>query len=510
MKNRQSIQMIMIQIVYILALAVVVIPLLMIAKYNYPTADDWSYGSITYHVIKEGGNFADMAGAVAGAVRENYFNWEGRYSNVLFALLQPGIWGENNYGITAWIMLGGLIVSEIVLVYFCLAGRKKQNKWLCLPIVIPVLIMQILYVPYPVETFYWYTGSMNYTFMYALSLILIVLFLKASTEVSKGKYILTAAVAFVLAIIIGGNNFATSLSCFLTLCVLSLLFMLLNRKALLKTWFITLAMGTGLMVSVLAPANARRLSANFGGETRNAVWAIFMSLVRSFTNIYSWTNIKVILMIILIMPFIWKAVKNLEYRFRFPGLFTLISFGLYASQCTATIYVDGTTGGCRMADILFYSYYIWLVGNVYYWAGWLQRRIWKENLIGNKGKIFINRVKSMIQKYILSYCLIVGILLMCVIYFSDCRTLTSYKAYRNWKQGWAQQYAQEWEERLKVLRDENVRQVVVKPLTVCPEMLFYTDLQEADGYYWVNDACALYYDKECVDLDISGRMEKTE
>ena len=35
----------------------------------------------------------------------------------------------------------------------------------------------------------------------------------------------------------------------------------------------------------------------------------------------------------------------MNYEFRFPGLFTALTFGVYASQATATIYVDGTMGG---------------------------------------------------------------------------------------------------------------------------------------------------------------------
>ena len=35
----------------------------------------------------------------------------------------------------------------------------------------------------------------------------------------------------------------------------------------------------------------------------------------------------------------------MNYAFRFPGLFTALSFGVYSSQATATIYVDGTMGG---------------------------------------------------------------------------------------------------------------------------------------------------------------------
>lgn len=44
--------MILINIVCVLALAVILWPLLVISKYNYPSADDWSYGVNTYRAIQ--------------------------------------------------------------------------------------------------------------------------------------------------------------------------------------------------------------------------------------------------------------------------------------------------------------------------------------------------------------------------------------------------------------------------------------------------------------------------
>ena len=197
-------------------------------------------------------------------------------------------------------------------------------------------------------------------------------------------------------------------------------------------------------------------------------------------------------MILFILPFVWKAVKSIDYTFRFPGVFTLITFGLYASQSTATMYVDGTTGGGRMAAILFYSYHLWIVGNICYWIGWLSHK-------QNQFRTYFEKVCDKCEKYILPYCGIIGIILVGIIYKTDLREITSYQAYRGWRQGWAQQYAAEWEERLIILHDDSIREVEFEPLSVPGELLIiYTDLQDENGYIWVNSACAAYYDKEYV------------
>ena len=55
MKLTERKKMILINIVCVLALIVILLPLFMIAKYDYPSADDWSFGKYTYQAIKTGG-----------------------------------------------------------------------------------------------------------------------------------------------------------------------------------------------------------------------------------------------------------------------------------------------------------------------------------------------------------------------------------------------------------------------------------------------------------------------
>ena len=494
--KRKQRQLVLINVIGILSLLIVIFPLLLISQYNRPSADDWSYGVNGYQTIRAGNGLSQVLKEAVKTAYQSYFRWEGRFTNSFFAALQPGIWGEEYYSIVAYLMLGAIILSELYICnFFYNNNTQGVNRWYWLPIIISPLIMQILYCPFPVESFYWYTGSVNYTFVYGLSLILLVLFLKLGLQIcDRWKYVLTAIFSCVLAILVGGDNFSTSLSCFLTLCVLSVLFLIYHRKAFYKTWYVTLIIGVALLFCVFAPGNTNRLNGNFSGETGNAFEAVWMSLVRSATNIYSWSiPVRMWLMILFIFPFVWMAVKNIDYKFPFPALFTLVTFGLYSSQITATMYVDGTTGGGRMAAILWYSYVIWLVGNISYWTGWLSKR-------ANKIRQLLDKVVEYFERFPVVYCGGVGVILVAVILVGDLHNTSSYMAYRDWRQGWARQYAAEWDARIEVLRDDSVKEVEFAPLTVCPEMLLYTDLQEETGYYWVNSACAEYYGKTYIHI----------
>lgn len=134
---------------------------------------------------------------------------------------------------------------------------------------------------------------------------------------------------------------------------------------------------------------------------------------------------------------------------------------------------------------------IWIVGNVIYWMGWLNKR-------QNKLQRVIEQIFNKLQMLLLPYCAVIGILLVGIIYTTDLRQLTSYKAYRDWKQGWAQQYAIDWDARLEILHDDSIKNVEFQPLTGTPELVMYTDLQDENGYVWINHECAVYYGKESV------------
>lgn len=64
----------------------------------------------------------------------------------------------------------------------------------------------------------------------------------------------------------------------------------------------------------------------------------------------------------------------------------------------------------------------------------------------------------------------------------------------------AQQYAEEWENRLKILHDDSVKTVEFMWLQYYPESLLSIELQvDENGIAkWINDSCAIYYDKESV------------
>ena len=383
MKLTERKKMVLIHIAWILALAVILWPLFTIAKYDYPSADDWSFGKYMYRAMQAGEGITGVFHAIYQTLAQNV--WEARFSILILSALQPAAFGEHFYRITPYLMIGSVILSQFLLLREGIAGQAKENRWLILPIGIPMAILQVLYCPYPEESFYWYNGSVNYTFVYSLSLVLLTLYLEiALRETGKAKRVVLTVLACLLAILVGGNNFSTSVSTMCLLICLQILFLICRKDAFRRTWIVTLLETLSVLMCVTSPLTATRLNGNFGGSTANSpLMAIWLSLERTFLNIISWTNLKVLLLLVLLIPFLWKAVRKMNYEFRFPGLFTALTFGVYASQATATIYVDGTMGGGRQGAILWYFYVLWMVANVLYW---LDRKAGSESGKERKGR----------------------------------------------------------------------------------------------------------------------------
>lgn len=470
----------------------VALPLLILGHFDYPSADDWSLGKLTFQAVQNGEGIIGVLKQAVNSVLLWREKGEPRFSAAFLGTLQPGIWGEHFYRITPWLMIGSLFFSEILLcAYFLVNGR--ESKRLVLPVVIPSLALQVMCVPYPVESFYWYVGGVNYTFAFSLSLVLLYLFLRLKDgNMKKGKTILFMIIGGLLAFVVGGNNYSASLSSACVFVSISILLLIRDRRAFARTMPVTVLVVTGLLISLTGPGNRIRLDEEFGGTTTSPVYAILMSLWRSLTNVYSWTSLKMIVMAILIAPFLWKALKTAKYTFRYPVFFTLFTFGIYASQIVATMYVNGSTGGRRMADILYYGYHVWLLFNEGYWIGWVQRRKWAEE------NSVLRRIKDRMDPRLLFWFCAAGIILAGVVGVTELKTLSTYRACVWLAKGYAKDYAQAWEARLEILKDDSIREAYFDPLPGYEELIFYTDLQYGEN--WVNEACAAYYNKEYVGL----------
>ncbi|MCM1327241.1 MAG: DUF6056 family protein [Bacteroidales bacterium] len=478
-------------------LIVICIPLFMVAKYNYMSADDFGYGSITHHAIQNGQPWKIFGLAAQQAMRI-YFTWQGSFSAIFLFALQPGIWGEQYYQLGIYIIIFFLAVMQFILLKRINggAGEVKIGRKCLIGLIALLLLVQILYVPYPEECFYWFNGGLYYTFFYTLQMLFFseIIILFGFPSKLRGKQILFYCWMLFLAIVIGGGNLGTALSTILTLCLLTVLLLVKKEEHRFHVLAITVVFFLAFLANIAAPGNAVRAQ-DPGYHINSPVMTVLLSLWHCMINVYSWTNYKMWLILLIAFPLLWKMAgvitKNWKFRFRFPAIATVFLFGIYASQLAPISYMEGTFGPKRMGDMMWYSYVWWLFSVEMYWIGWFRCRF-------SERKVFAP-VKSFLSRYygIMQICCLA---LWCVsVLLTDVRGTGAYKAWAAVRSGEAGQYALENEERLAVLQNPEIKDVYFYEIEHRVEPIFVFDITE-NNQNDSNTSMARFYDKNTVNL----------
>ena len=484
----------------ILAIAFIasLLPMLYIAKFNYPYRDDFSFSADTYHTLRDTGSIFKGIGTSFEAVKEKYYTWQGTFSSIFLFTLAPNIWGTRAYMLTTYIMLAAFILSTLYFSYSLIVRLLKQSivNWLIISILI--MLISIQFVPSPTQSFFWYNGSVYYLFFYCMELLLFGSIISCLAK-EKPKTWLYAIACIPLALFIGGGNFVTALNTAIILFLLTA-FLIWRRN---RNWIFTAAVLAGDMVSfaisALAPGNAIRQA--FFEKTYSAAGAVFKSfdagLTFAFTLFYAPKGELgiIVLVLIAITPLLANVIVNPKYKFKYPVIAVLLAYGIFCAQFTPTLYAMGGYGPDRLINIIFFSYIWYLLFAFTYIAGWGYRKI--TEIIGEKGAILqwkdaMQPIAKKLGMAALAAVVIVCSALLYTIVDERAHDLpTSFSATRSIITGEAYVYHLQQQERLDMLLSGE-KEIEFEPLTVFPEVLFMDD--------YVNEGIQEYYEKDSVEI----------
>lgn len=493
-KNKIS----LIKIILLCLLTISIATIITIAFYNHPAADDYNFGIYGAHAWRETGSLIEVIKATIRQVVNFYETWQGTFSAVFIMALQPTIFGENLYWIGTVIIILALVSSNIYLAKSILKEYFTVDKSIIFIIISTILVYCIQFVPTPVETFFWYNGSIYYTFFYSLMLFLIGFMLRMIKTEKKRKIIEYSILIPIISFIIGGGNYVTALIATIMI-VLFNIFAFLYKKQNKKILVIALvSIVLSFTISMTAPGNAVRQSTCDGSLT--AIKAIIKSLVLGVQYITEWTTLPVMLGIVFLIPFFYYIITHskVEYKYKYPLLVTIFTFGIFSAQFTPPLYAMNNIGGARLLDIIYYSYYWLIMINIFYYIGWFNRKV-KES---TKDYSRINdNIINIGKKYILTYSAVIFIAIM-IINVVNCNNgnqITSIIAINEIRSGEVQQYDLEMKERIKLYLDENKQEIVLNELTVKPYLIYFDDITE-DNNNWLNVALREYYKKDSIVL----------
>ena len=492
-------------LIYIIAIVFVLslIPMYIIGLYDHPSVDDYFYGTETAAVWQSTASLKAVFSESFKQMVTTYNEWQGNFAAIFLMRLQPGIFGEGNYVWAPVLLITTFVAAMLTFFYVFLRKWFNSGKTASIGCTLAITFCAIQFTHVPSDSFYWYNGSIYYTFFFSLMLLLFTL----TTIIARGDK--TAAkvaaiiIALPLAFIIGGGNYATALFTVLVLAVITVIYIIKKRKTSILVGAITICAMAGLLISMIAPGNAIRQE-SVGGSS-GVIKALVYSFAYGGYNIASSTTAPVIVLWLVLLPVFYRIAKNSRFSFKYPLLVLLFTFGLYCSQGTPVLYAQGLRIPYRMMNIIYFSYYIFMTFNLIYFMGWLSRRKSDTGFVKFLNSIYDNTKKR-------TCCIISAVMIFAVGCIGLC-TVTegengnaefselplSVSATISLINGDAGTYDRECTDRAEYLSITDEQIIELAPLSVRPEVIFHTDITE-DPAHWKNMHLAKYYNKVSIRL----------
>ena len=523
-------------VIYVLSL----IPVLVIGKYDYPSADDFSMGLGTRLVYEATGSLLAVAGKILSETVRYYRTWIGYFTSCLFTTVSPATFGEAWYALTPAVILLALHVGVAVFFYALMEKALGMNRYVRRCMTVLALFLMVQRMPegsLRVEAFYWYSGAGNYTLTFSAGLLYLAFYVLSVCGVRSKKRSLFLVLACIMGFLAGGGNYLSALS----FTVVSVLFAvyLVKRKIgrLLPAAFYL----CGFAVSCLSPGNRIR-----GGEAEGygALKSILLSLYYTLSYpLNQWMNWAVLLILALASVIFWMGFAEIEFsganakadsaaasekagetvrgaaapekagngaqavQLGFTASFpaAVLAYGIVSCVVTPALYAQGNMDAGRIQSTFWLHAVLVLLLLEWYLVGGLYRRFSKEQ---NASAVSCPQNASAVS------CLrngaggFVRAILLFFIVFSllavkgnpDFYTGTS--AVSELLDGSAAQYGRENEERLRILKNPREQDAVLPRYTVQPNLLYFEDVSE-DPDDWINQKMSEYYGKNSI-RGISG------
>lgn len=531
-------------VIYALSL----IPVLVIGKYDYPSADDFSMGLGTRLVYEATGSLFAVAGKILSETVRYYRTWIGYFTSCLFTTVSPATFGEAWYALTPAVILLALHIGVAVFFYALMEKALGMNRYVRRCMTVLALFLMVQRMPegsLRVEAFYWYSGAGNYTLTFSAGLLYLAFYVLSVCGVRRKNRSLFLALACIMGFLAGGGNYLSALS-FAVVSVLFAVYLVkmktrqgensrMGRLCVIGRLLPAAFYLCGFAVSCLSPGNRIR-----GGEAEGygALKSILLSLYYTLSYpLNQWMNWAVLLILALAGVIFWMGfaesggsganagargaaasekpeekvrgaaasetcggAQAVELCFAAPFSAAVLAYGIVSCVVTPALYAQGNMDAGRIQSTFWLHAVLVLLLLEWYLVGGLYRRFSKEQNVSAASCLRNVSAASCLQNGAGGF---VRAILLFFVVFSllavkgnpDFYTGTS--AVSELLDGSAAQYGRENEARLRILKNPGEQDAVLPRYTVQPNLLYFEDVSEDPGD-WINQKMSEYYGKNSI------------
>ena len=450
-------------------LALVVLPLLILAYHNHPSpADDYCY----IDTVQRFGYWE--------AQKYYYDGWSGRYFAYLLNHSNPLLWHWYG-GFKAWpvLLILGLLGS-----LYALIKQTTGTTWLAAAgYASMIFCLLILKIPTLAEFFYWVAASSLYT----AGSIFILLWL---TMLARWYTLPSGMLRTLTAVFIGFLTFAVVGSCEPLLLVLGILlgsvFVYKSATDRQIDWFLVGILAVAAVSFYLffsAPGNSLRL--NEYPNARKIPFSVVASFGMLGQLLVKWLSVPLLGFSVWFLTQARTLVAHPDGQPRaifavHPAFAGVVYVGILAAQIFTAFYGTNTAPTTRVLNAV---YLFFLIG-------------WFYNILVLVS--YYLRTKPTLQ---IAEMPIMSKLLVAVLILYGFRQSAVLKMiYNDALRGAAAQYDREMTTRRDQIVGSSAKIIYLKPLTQVPQSLFVEDIK-ANPKHWWNRCMASYYGKEIIILD---------
>lgn len=457
------------------------IPLLAVALYNYPADDDFVCVYPVSVAWKETGSLWEMFKTAVQGTYEAYMTWQGDFFSTLLFRFTPIVFNIDWYCFDNWMMLAMVCLTIGYMVKGLIVHWMHADKWTFWIVYFAVMVLMLQFMPSISYSVFWHNGG-QYTTAACTLFTLAGLALRCTQPQTKKRSLFRGVCMALAGFAMGGSFYGPALGAYV-LMALWCVTMLVKKNRSRPHMLVMLAFFTAaLAVSVMAPGVALRQERTGTGESVGVIVTVVTAVLDSFDLFGQWARPELFAMLLLILPTVWKPLKESGHSFRHPLWVFIMLYGLFAASLAPGIYTGYGYDTARYLNTIYFYYVIMAVGSAVYAEGALIR--WLERVQGEKDYAahLLAATKNLGSRFCALYLAVVIAFIALGGFGFTIMNTSSVSALKSLVTGEARQFHAEMKEREEYIRVTDSDVVEVKPLSVAP-YVFKNDRLPWQGIY---------------------------
>ena len=466
------------------------IPLFLLMQYSHPMADEFTETVYVHQAVLNGEGFI---GALKGAwdnMVYHYFHWQGTYTAEFVMAMNPHTFNEEYYKFGPVIVCAFYLICHFYFFYTLLCRVFPMKKYGWLIIASMTALLSYNFMPDPAQGIYWYEAASYYVGLYGLGLASLAFTMRILLSEKKSSTVILTVLACITAFLTAGASMQSGLGFIFLYLLIALFGFVLKKNNRIQACLPAVFMIAGFLIAVLAPGNYVRGKESFAGI--GVFMTIYKSIHQACVFVSEWTNMyMVVLFAGLIIPLCWIAVKETEYSYKHPILFTVYICGVFSAQFAPFFYTYDMVVPLRALNTVYFNFFVLYILVILYWCGWIQKTLLVEDVFSYEQKERIGKWYFSWGTVLIVCCFAIG----CVA--SDMMSyISSVSAVMSLITGEAKAFDAEMDERMNTyLSNQNTDNDVLIPAVKSRPYLLYIQDEEVrtETSYWINTGISSYY-----------------